>query len=586
MYTNSGDFPHSDGAIRLGGSGSTPNAGRVQIYLNGVWGNICSKNLFINANADVICHQIGYTGSASWSETSNDLFGLDSRPTLINDVSCSSSLYLTIFQCTHSTVIGNGCTDNDDVSVMCYTSRIWDNPFAGMVRLVDGYFTNQGRIEVYCNGLWGTICERSFDHRDAIVICNQLGYNSYKAVNFTTVSSVSSNKPIWLNNVKCTSNSSCVSECQLCPFQPISDCSHNEDVHIACEYSNDPGTMNTVRNLINTCKNSTEIPRAINPVSGTVILTRNGVYSKSHTSGRVVVYGRREIDINQQVRKRQSSNTFFWGNICRFASFNSTASDVICRQLGFSGSSSWSYSSIDLFGVDANRTLLNNVRCSNNQYVALYQCSSTTIIRNSCGDGDDISVSCYSVRIWDNPYSGQIRLTGGVYANDGLLEIYCNGRWGTVCDDFFGINEATAACRQLGYYSVNQYDYDSSIRGDPGQPIWFNNVSCSSLETCLSSCQNCPTNENRDCAHSEDITLQCHSSSDNIAKFGIDGTCAALTPTPNLAWVSAVVIIVCIVAFSIAIGVPIYSEHKKGNMPCITKLSDLFKEKIAANYCT
>ena len=61
-------------------------------------------------------------------------------------------------------------------------------------------------------------------------------------------------------------------------------------------------------------------------------------------------------------------------------------------------------------------------------------------------------------RIWDNPFPGQIRLTGGQQSNQGLLEIYCNGRWGTVCDDYFDEDEATVACRQLGYSTY--YDYD------------------------------------------------------------------------------------------------------------------------------
>ena len=60
------------------------------------------------------------------------------------------------------------------------TTRIWNNnPFEGMIRLQGGDFVNQGRVEVYCNGQWGTICDDGFSSTDARTICKQLGYNNY-----------------------------------------------------------------------------------------------------------------------------------------------------------------------------------------------------------------------------------------------------------------------------------------------------------------------------------------------------------------------------------------------------------------------
>ena len=64
-----------------------------------------------------------------------------------------------------------------------------------------------------------------------------------------------------------------------------------------------------------------------------------------------------------------------------------------------------------------------------------------------------------SERIWDSPSSGDIRLTNGTYSNEGLLEVYCNGEWGTVCDDTFGTTEANVACRQLGYNDYMNYNH-------------------------------------------------------------------------------------------------------------------------------
>ena len=63
-----------------------------------------------------------------------------------------------------------------------------------------------------------------------------------------------------------------------------------------------------------------------------------------------------------------------------------------------------------------------------------------------------------STRIWNNnPYPGMIRLQGGSYSNQGRVEVYCNGQWGTICNDGFGYYDAISICKQLGYH--HYYDY-------------------------------------------------------------------------------------------------------------------------------
>ena len=37
------------------------------------------------------------------------------------------------------------------------------------------------------------------------------------------------------------------------------------------------------------------------------------------------------------------------------------------------------------------------------------------------------------------------------FINAGRLEIFLDNQWGTVCDDGFDANDATVACRQLGF---------------------------------------------------------------------------------------------------------------------------------------
>ena len=64
------DFPDGNGPIRLYRNGVTSSSyyyGIVQIYINNDWGNICDDVYYSSTEADVICHQLGYTGASSYS---------------------------------------------------------------------------------------------------------------------------------------------------------------------------------------------------------------------------------------------------------------------------------------------------------------------------------------------------------------------------------------------------------------------------------------------------------------------------------------------------------------------------------------
>ena len=79
---------------------------------------------------------------------------------------------------------------------------------------------------------------------------------------------------------------------------------------------------------------------------------------------------------------------------------------------------------------------------------------------------------------------GELRLTGG--GKQGRLQVYYNDRWGGVCDDGFGQEEADVACRQLDYPGADRYE--SRTDWSLSLPIWLDDVVCEGNEERLSDC--------------------------------------------------------------------------------------------------
>ena len=59
-----------NGAMILYRNGYTSSSyyyGIMRVYYDNGWGNICDDNYYSSAEANVICHQLGYTGASSYS---------------------------------------------------------------------------------------------------------------------------------------------------------------------------------------------------------------------------------------------------------------------------------------------------------------------------------------------------------------------------------------------------------------------------------------------------------------------------------------------------------------------------------------
>lgn len=110
----------------------------------------------------------------------------------------------------------------------------------------------------------------------------------------------------------------------------------------------------------------------------------------------------------------------------------------------------------------------------------------------------------------------QIRLADGNDQN-GRLEVYANGQWGTVCDDGFRFHEAAVACRQLGFANAKTV-YNTDKYGPGTGPIWLDNLLCYGNETNLLNCAYKKLGIH-DCIHAEDVGIGCFPGKRNCIPF-------------------------------------------------------------------
>ena len=104
----------------------------------------------------------------------------------------------------------------------------------------------------------------------------------------------------------------------------------------------------------------------------------------------------------------------------------------------------------------------------------------------------------------------RVRLRDGPTSNEGRVELYLNGTWGTICDDYWGIDEANVICRMLGYsegawstHCCGWYPSYSAL-----QKIWLDDVHCVGDEQSIAECRHGGWGSHN-CYHAEDVGVVC-----------------------------------------------------------------------------
>ncbi|XP_072166896.1 CD5 antigen-like [Diadema setosum] len=213
-----------EGKLRLVG-GSTPRQGRVEIYHGGEWGTICDDSSWARKDAMVTCRQLGFDGV---KYIYLFLSGLDQRPNHLSDVDCTGH-ESRIEDCSHSGW-GSTCSIGLEADIECS-----GGPYAQEydVRLVGGPSPQAGRVEIFHDNSWGTICDDSWSSTEAEVVCDQLGYDE---VDVALEYVGPGDGAIHVSSLSCYGHESSVENCLNVNFGSTG-CDHTEDVGVRCEYT-------------------------------------------------------------------------------------------------------------------------------------------------------------------------------------------------------------------------------------------------------------------------------------------------------------------------------------------------------------
>nr|XP_060616109.1 soluble scavenger receptor cysteine-rich domain-containing protein SSC5D-like [Anolis sagrei ordinatus] len=201
-------------------------SGRVEVLRNWVWGTVCDDGWDLR-DAQVVCRELGCGGAVSAPEEAH--FGKGKDPIWINEVQCNGTED-ALRKCIYKMHTLYECRHEEDAGVVCSD-----------LRLMNGTSPCSGRVEVFHNDTWGTICDAGWDLQDAQVVCRQLGCgDAPKALGGAHYGQGSG--PVWLESVNCTGEEASLKECQKGGWGAHS-CSHNQDASVECSEMKDKNKM-------------------------------------------------------------------------------------------------------------------------------------------------------------------------------------------------------------------------------------------------------------------------------------------------------------------------------------------------------
>ncbi|NXC22812.1 DMBT1 protein, partial [Corythaeola cristata] len=162
-------------------------SGRVEVFHDQRWGGICTDGWDL-AEAHVVCRQLGC--GAARSAVGSTQLGTGDGLIWVDAVECTG-MERALLECKVKFWGAESCKSKGHAGVTCSAAAgryFWpgfivlqfcfsdlEPGSSEALRLVNGPHRCAGRVEVFHNQQWGTVCDDGWDLSDAAVVCQQLG---------------------------------------------------------------------------------------------------------------------------------------------------------------------------------------------------------------------------------------------------------------------------------------------------------------------------------------------------------------------------------------------------------------------------